>query len=73
MTLRCLDDQFRKRKRQLYVALLDKTRAFDSVPRVKLFEILRRYYKIDPQLVDAIEALYHDNTGVVHHAGVSPI
>lgn len=42
-----------------------------SVPRAKLFKILRRFYKVDPQLVGAIEALYEDTEGMVRCGGVT--
>ena len=67
--LKSLDDEFRRRGRSLYTAFLDLTKAYDSVPRAKLFEVLRDYYKVDPELVRAIEALYEDTVGVVHVGG----
>lgn len=63
--VKALDDEFRHRKRLMYAAYLDLSKAYESVHRAILFKALREYYKVDPQLVDAIEALYQNNTGVV--------
>lgn len=45
--------------REMYVAFVDLEKAFDSVPRVKLWETLEdRYYQIEPKLIRVIRGLY---------------
>ena len=68
--IKAVDDEFRKR-RHLHIAFLDLSQAYDSVNRTKLFEVLRVFYKVDPQLVQQLEALYTDNTGT-HPASLAP-
>lgn len=69
--IKAMAEEFRRRDMKLYAALLDLSKAYDSVPRAKLFKILRHFYKVDPQLVGAIEALYEDTEGVVRCGGVT--
>jgi hypothetical protein len=69
--IKALDDEFRKRRKHLHIVFLDLSQAYDSVNRTKLFEVLRVFYKVDPQLVQQLEALYTDNTGT-HPASLAP-
>ena len=65
-TLQRLVEKFRNINQPLFCAFLDIKQAYDSVPRELLFRIMKEYYKIDPELVDLIEALYQGTEARIH-------
>ena len=64
-TIQRVAEAKRQAKEPLWIAFIDIKKAYDSLPRAALFEILRKFYKVDEGLVRAIEALYTYNIGVV--------
>ena len=64
--LQRLAEKLRNINQPMFCAFLDLKQAYDSVPRELLFWIMKDYYKIDPELVDLIEALYVGTEARVH-------
>jgi len=64
--LQRLAEKLRNINQPMFCAFLDLKQAYDSVPRELLFRIMKDYYKIDPELVDLIEALYVGTEARVH-------
>merc|ERR1712179_507600 len=54
----------RRRNRPLYFALIDFKKAYDSIDRKKLIEVLIEY-KINPQIIDLIVQMYHDDHTII--------
>src|SRR5678815_2270499 len=55
--------------KEMYMAFVDLEKAFDSVPRVKLWETLEdRYYQIEPKLIRVIRGLYTVSESAVRTA-----
>merc|ERR1712055_177776 len=50
--------------RPLYLALIDFKKAYDSIDRKKLIEVLVEY-EINPQIIDLIVQMYHDDNTVI--------
>jgi len=55
--LRYCVEESKKRKLELYVAAIDFSKAFDSVNRVKLLEVLMEF-KIDHKILDQVAQIY---------------
>jgi hypothetical protein len=51
---------------ETHLALIDLEKAYDSVPRNKLWEVLKRC-NIDPKLVEVIREIYENNIAYVCH------
>ena len=72
-TLRCLIDQTRVRKRRLYCCFVDFRKAFDTVPRERLFQRLQSL-GIPVDMSWGIYALYEQVLGRVRcHGGLSEV
>ena len=67
-TLRCLIDQTKARKKKLYCCFVDFRKAFDTVPRERLFDRLKRL-EIPNDIIWAIYALYQHVFGCVRCPG----
>ena len=53
-----------KRNRPLYLAFIDFKKAYDSIDRKKLIEVLIEY-KINPQIIDLIVQMYHNDHTII--------
>ena len=53
-----------RKNRPLYLAFIDFKKAYDSIDRKKLIEVLIEY-KINPQIIDLIVQMYHDDHTVI--------
>ena len=62
--LRCLIDGAKARKKRLYCCFVDFRKAFDTVPRERLFQCLQSL-RIPAEMIWAIYALYERVTGRV--------
>ena len=60
-----LEEEFRQKGQPLYLAFLDITKAYDSVPREALFRVLEERYGVDARAVALLRALYKDMRGEV--------
>ena len=67
-TLRCLIDQTKARKKKLYCCFVDFRKAFDTVPRERLFDRLKSL-EIPNDMIWAIYALYEQVCGRVRCPG----
>ena len=67
-TLRCLIDQAKARKKKLYSCFVDFRKAFDIVPRERLFDRLKSL-EIPNAMIWAIYALYEQVSGCVRCLG----
>ena len=63
-TLRCLIDQAAVRKRRLYCCFVDFRKAFDTIPRARLFQRLQSL-GVPPEMLWGIYALYEQVFGRV--------
>ena len=54
-----------QQKSPLAIALIDMEKAFDTVPRARLMEVLQQQYHIDPNMVEVIRRMYIDTQGQV--------
>ena len=63
-TLRCLIDQAKARKKKLYSCFVDFRKAFDIVPRERLFD-RHKSLKIPYDMICVIYALYEQGFGCV--------
>ena len=54
-----------QQKSTLAIALIDMEKAFDTVPRARLMEVLQQQYHIDPNMVEVIRRMYIDTQGQV--------
>ena len=52
----CVEDSF-KRKKPLIVVSVDYSKAFDSIDRAKMIEVLMKY-KVHPKMIDSVAAIY---------------
>ena len=55
----------------LAIAFIDLEKAFDKVPRARLFHILLEHYGIDPSIVEAIRQMYVGLQGQVKGHGAT--
>ena len=53
-----------RRNRPLYLAFIDFKKAYDSIDRKKLIEVLIEY-KINPQIIDMIVQMYHNDHTII--------
>merc|ERR1711874_370754 len=53
-----------KRGKSLYYAFIDFKKAYDSIDRKKLIEVLAKF-KINPQIIDLIVQMYQENSTVI--------
>jgi len=67
-TLRCLIDHARVRKRQLHCCFVDFRKAFDTIPRARLFQRLQSL-GVPPEMLWGIYALYEQVFGRVRCLG----
>ena len=67
-TLRCLIDQARTRKKRLYCCFVDFRKAFDTVPRERLFQRLQSL-RVPSEMMWGIYALYEQVFGRVRCPG----
>jgi len=59
----CVEESFRMKK-DLYVAAVDFSKAFDSVDRIRMIEVLKKF-KIDSMLIDQIVKIYNGDTTTI--------
>ena len=67
-TLRCLIDQARTQKKRLYCCFVDFRKAFDTIPRERLFQRLQSL-KVPSEMMWGIYALYEQVFGRVRCPG----
>lgn len=67
-TLRCLIDQAKAQKKRLHCCFVDFRKAFDTVPRERLFQRLQTL-RVPPQMAWGIYALYEQVLGRVRCPG----
>lgn len=68
----CIESNF-KRKKPLIVISIDYRKAFDSVKRGNIIEIMKKY-KIHPTIIDIIANMYHgDKTIIKERNGINDI
>lgn len=60
-----LQEAFKLQGHPLYLAFLDISKAYDSVPREALFRILEQRYGVDERAMRLLRALYKDTQGQV--------
>jgi len=63
--LRCVQDHFHKQNKRVYAAFLDITKAYDSVPHVKIVECLRRA-GVNGHLIRAVADLLSSRTTSIY-------
>ena len=60
-----LVDRAKSTRKALAIAFIDLEKAFDKVPRAKLFALLLQQYGICPSLVEMVRQMYHGLQGQV--------
>ena len=56
----CIEETFQKKK-VLYVTAIDYAKAFDSVRRSKMIELMKKY-KIHPNIISSIVNIYREDS-----------
>jgi hypothetical protein len=54
---------------ETHLAIVDLKKTNDSVPRCKLWEVLRSF-SVDEELIEAVKELYNDENIIVKHGGL---
>ena len=60
----CIEKSY-KAKKELYVTSIDFQKAFDSVDRKALIEVMKRY-RIDPNIINTIVEIYSEDSTSLH-------
>ena len=65
LALRRIIEGMKAKNLPLAVVFIDYSKAFDSIHRDRMFEILQAYYGIPGIIIDAIKAIYNNSTALV--------
>ncbi len=69
-TMKMIMEKFWEWEKDLYMVFIDLEKAFDTVPRSKLWEALRDpIYRVSPPLIRAIKSLYKECSSAVRSQG----
>ena len=56
-----LDNYVKKQGKKLFACFVDLKKAYDSVPRIKLFYTMLKDYKIGGKFLNFLQGMYNDN------------